>query len=281
MITATPLPDGGIYFGQKPRGPTVYLDQWMWCRLSEGPQLRDKFVRVAASRQSCVMYSLASLMELAQIADQGQLDTLSGLMDTLDYGFVESDPMKVTSLEKKHEVRPGVFQGRNPAVDLDLLNYAVRKHYPPIPTMSALLRDLKEEVPSRDTAIADRLHRGLTPMVERARRDTAVLARAKSKNRERKLGRTGPPYTQDILRCLNFYLVANETMKMTPTEWMDVFHMVVPVAYMEFVVLDKRWVNFVRNHLPVQPPSIARVYGPAEIDLFLSELESLPSEVAL
>jgi hypothetical protein len=226
------------------------------------------------------MYSLASLVELAQIADQGQLEVLAALMDGLDYGFVQSDPTIAISLEKKHETKPGVFQGRHPAADLDLLNYAIRKHYPPVPRMSALLRDLKQEVPSRYAAIADLLHQHLTPMVVSAKRDAQALARAKAKNRQRKLSRTSAPYTQDILRCLNFFLVANETMKMSRTEWMDIFHMVVPVAYMDFVVLDKRWANFVRNHLPLRPPNIARVYSPGEIDLFLKDLASVPSEVA-
>ena len=280
MITAMALPEGGISFGQNPHGPTVYLDQWMWGQLSQDQALRNRFLGVAASRQSCVMYSFASLMELAQIADQGQLDVLAALMDELDYGFVQSDPVETILLEKKHETKPGVFQGRHPAVDLDLLNYAIGKHYPPVPKMSALLRDLKNEVPSRYAAIADHLHQHLTPMVERAKRDTKALARAETKNRERKLGRTSAPYTQDILRCLNFFLVANETMKMTRNEWIDIFHMVVPVAYMDFMVLDKRWANFVRNHLPLRPPNIARVYSPGEIDLFLIDLASAPSKAA-
>lgn len=280
MITVMPLPEGGIYFGQNPRGPTVYLDQWMWGQLSQDPSLHARFVAAAASRQSCVMYSLVSLLELSQIEDQGQLDVLAALMDELDYGFVQSDPMEAIRLEKMHETKPGVFLGRHPAVDLDLLNYAIRRHYPPIPKMSALLRDLKKEARSRYAAIIDHSHQSLTPMVERAKRDTEVLARAKAKNSARKLSRTSPPYTQDILRCLNFFLVANETMRMTGTEWMDIFHMVVPVAYMDFVVLDKRWANFARNHLPLRPPNIAHVYCPSEIDLFLKDLASIPTGMA-
>lgn len=281
MITTMTLPEGGIYFGQNSRGPTVYLDQWMWGQLSQDPSLRMRFVAAAASRQGCVMYSLVSLLELSQIADQDQLDVIAALMDQLDYGFVQSDPMETILFEKKHETRPGVFQGRNPAVDLDFLNYAIRQGYPSVPKMSALLQDLKKVARTRYAEIADLSHQRLTPMVERAKRDPAVLDRAKAKNSARKLSRTSPPYTQDILRCLNFFLVANETMRMTKNEWMDIFHMVVSVAYMEFVVLDKRWANFVRNHLPLSPPNIARVYSPGEIDLFLKDLASAPTEVAL
>ena len=103
--------------------------------------------------------------------------------------------------------------------------------------------------------------------------DSAVQARAKAKNKERAVMRKGPPYTDDILRMLNFFLVANKTMKMDSNEWMDILHLVVPVAYMNYVLMDKRWINFVRNHLPFTPPDIATVYGPAEIDGFLEALD--------
>ena len=273
MITSRPLPDGQIFFEQKSVGPTIYLDQWMWCHLSEDSDLLTRFVQTAAARQSCIMYSIASLMELAQIEDLGQLHALEEVMDSLDFGFVEMDPVKVIALEKQHELETlGVFNGRHPAADLELLDYAIRRQYPAIPMMSTILKDLKQEIPARYSAMADRLEESWTPMIERARADSAALARAKAKNRERNVCRAGPPYTDDILRTLNFYLVANETMKMNRNEWMDILHLVVPIAYLEFVALDKRWIHFVRNHLPLSPPNIASVYSPAEIDTFLEDI---------
>ena len=57
---------------------------------------------------------------------------------------------------------------------------------------------------------------------------------------------------------------------MSGNEWVDVFHLVVPVAYLDFVALDKRWIHFVRNHLPLSQPSIANVYGPGELESFIT-----------
>ena len=274
MITYRRLANGKIFIEQKPAGPTIYLDQWMWCRLSEDADLRGRFVEVAVSRCCCIMYSIASLMELAQISDRGQLEALADVMDSLDFGFVEMDPNQVIALEKRHESdKLGIFNDRHPAADRELLDYAVRRHYPAIPKMSALLKDLKQEIPARYSAMTDRLEASLTPMIERARADSIVLKRAKTKNKDRNIRRAGPPYTEDILRALNFFLVANETMKMNRNEWMDILHLVVPVAYFEFVVLDKRWIHFVRNHLPLSPPNIATVYGPGQIESFLMDLE--------
>jgi hypothetical protein len=36
------------------------------------------------------------------------------------------------------------------------------------------------------------------------------------------------------------FAVVNEDMKMTPPEWIDLLHTIVPVAYFDFVLLDKR-----------------------------------------
>lgn len=274
MITSRALANGQIAFEQKAVGPSIYLDQWVWCELSEDDDMRKRFIRSALSRNCCIMYSIASLMELAQISDQGQLRALAEVMDSLDFGFVEMDPSRVIALEKQHESETtGVFNGRHPAADLDMLNCAIRRHYPLMPKMSAVLRDLKQEIPSRYKRIADRLEESLTPMVERAKSDSIVLARAKANNRERSIRRSGPPYTEDILRTLNFFLVANEKMKMSGNEWVDVFHLVIPVAYLEFVALDKRWIHFIRNHLPLSPPNIATVYGPGELESFIQGLD--------
>jgi len=273
MIKSHQLSNGKIYVEQKAHGPTVYLDQWMWCRLSKDSDLRDRFIEAATARQSCIMYSIASLMELVQIQDDDQLLAILEVMDSLDFGFIRIDPVQVIDLEQQHESETlGVFNERHPAMDRDLLNYAIRRHYPDIPVMSTILDDLKEEAPTRYSALSDRLAASWTPMVNRARSDLAVLERAKNNNRERKLCRPGPPYTEDILRILNFFLVANETMSMNRNEWIDILHMVVPVAYLEHVVLDKRWLNFIRNHLPLSPPNIARVYGPHEIELLLQDM---------
>lgn len=230
--------------------------------------------RCLGSAVSCIMYSIVSLMELARISDQGQLRALAEVMDSLDFGFVDMDPSRVIALEKQHESQTtGVFNGRHPAADPDMLNCAIRRHYPLMPKMSAVLRDLKQEIPSRYMGAADYLKERFTPMLERAKADSTVLARAKANHRERSIRRAGPPYTEDILRALNFFLVANERMKMSGNEWVDVFHLVVPIAYLEFVALDKRWIHFVRNHLPLTPPNIATVYGPGELESFIRDLD--------
>lgn len=194
MITSHTLENGQIVFEQKAVGPTIYLDQWMWCNLSEDDVLRKRFVKSALSRNCCIMYSTVTLMELAQISDQGQLHALAEVMDSLDFGFVEMNPNQVIALEKQYESRvTGVFKGRHPAADPDMLNYAIRRHYPSMPKMSAVLGDLKQEIPSRYKRMADRFEESLTPMVERAKADSTVLARAKANNRERSIRRPDHP----------------------------------------------------------------------------------------
>ena len=105
MIISRALANGQIAFEQKAVGPSIYLDQWVWCELSEDNDMRKRFIRNALSWNCCIMYSIASLMELAQLSDQGQLRALAEVMDSLDFGFVEMDPSRVIALEKQHESR--------------------------------------------------------------------------------------------------------------------------------------------------------------------------------
>lgn len=76
------------------------------------------------------------------------------------------------------------------------------------------------------------------------------------------------PYTKDIYRLAIDFVVVNETMKMPSKEWIDILHTVVPVAYFDFVMLDKRWYHFIRTVFPLSPPDIANVFSKPEIDKF-------------
>jgi hypothetical protein len=248
----------------------------MWCRLSEDTLLRESFINIARQKNCCLMYSMASLMELSQITDPDQLLALKQIMDAVDFGFIEMDPNKVIALERQHESnKSGVFVGRHPAADHELLNYIIKRKFLTSPRMSDLFEDLKQEIPDRYRSIMEGLATSWTPMLKEARNDTKALARAKRYNRTQIVSRPGPPYTEDIFSRLIFFLVANETMSMNRNEWVDILHLVVPVAYLNFVMLDKRWVHFVRTHLQLLPPSIAKVYGPKEVNIFLQNLNEV------
>ncbi len=91
------ITDDGVSIEQVTSRPSIYLDQWMWCLLSEDSVLRKSFIDTASGVNATLMYSLATLIELALIKDKTQINAIIEVMDSLDYGFSDSNPSRVIS----------------------------------------------------------------------------------------------------------------------------------------------------------------------------------------
>jgi hypothetical protein len=266
----------GISIEQVTSRPSIYLDQWMWCLLSEDAALRNRFIKTADEANATIMYSNATLIELALIEDNKQIDAIHEVMDSLDYGFSDSNPSSVIKKEEKLKIPGGgAFKGNNPCCDLELIkNYFLNRMDPLKPfQLSAILPKLKADVESGKFREMGQRFEDLTPIVFKARNEPVALSRAKKRHSRKELFREQKPYTKDIYRLALDFVVVNETMKMPSREWFDFFHTVVPVAYLDFVMLDKRWCHFVRTVFPLSPPDIANVFLEREMDEFLSEIK--------
>ena len=248
----------------------------MWCLLSENSALRERFIKTAGKANATLMYSFATLIELALIKDVEQISAIIEIMDGLDYGFSDSDPSRVIKREEELKI-PGAiaFYGGNPCCDLELIkNYFLNVMDPLKPfQLSAILSKLKEEgEPETFREMGQRFGKNLTPIVLKARNDPGALERAKKRHSKKNLHRKHMPYTKDIYKLAIDFVVVNESMKMTSNEWIDLLHTVVPVAYFDFVLLDKRWCHFIRTVFPLAHPDIAQVFSQREIDKFLDEI---------
>jgi len=254
----------------------LYLDQWMWCLLSEKSDLRKRFIEIGKKVGAAIMYSFATLVELALIEDKEHTKAIIDVMDSFDYGFSDADPSRVIHREQKLEVpQGGAFREMNPCCDVELIKHYVLKVMDPLKPfqISAILPKLKEEGKSETyREMAQRFAANLTPTVLKVRQNLIALAMAKKRHSKMKLLRKKPPYTQDIYRLAFDFVVVNETMTMTPNEWVDLLHTIVPVAYFDFVLLDKRWCHFIRKVLPLKPPDIAQVFSPRDLERFLTGL---------
>jgi hypothetical protein len=276
MLRYSGVTKEGVSVEQITSRPSLYLDQWMWCLLSQNGDFRKRFIEIGNKVGATIMYSFATLIELALIQDQEQIEAILQVMDGFDYGFSDADPSRVISREQELEApQGGVFRKLNPCCDVELIkNYVLNVMDPLKPfQISAILPKLKAEGKSgRYREMAQRFSANLTPTVLKARQDSIALARAKKRHSKMKLLRKNPPYTQDIYRLALDFVVVNETMEMTPNEWVDLLHTIVPVAYFDFVLLDKRWCHFIRKVLPLKPPNIAQVFSAGDLEKFLSGL---------
>lgn len=274
--------DDGVTIEQVTSRPSIYLDQWIWCLLSEDSILRNRFIKTAEEAKATIMYSNATLIELALIEDTKQIDAIHEVMDKLDYGFSDFNPSRVIKKEQELEIPGGgaFINNLNPCCDLELIsNYFLNRMDPLKPfQLSAILPKLKGDVESGKFREMGKRFEGLTPIILNARNDPEALSRAKKRHSKKELFRNHMPYTKDIYRHAIDFVVVNENMKMSSNEWIDLLHTVVPVAYFDFVMLDKRWCHFIRTILPLSPPDIAYVFSQREIDNFLTKIKDFEEE---
>lgn len=283
MLRYKDLTDGGVTIEQVTSRPSLYLDQWMWGLLSEDSDLRNKFIKTAGEANATLMYSSATLIELALITDRKQIDAIHEVMDNLDYGFSDFNPSRVIEKEERLEIPGGgAFYELNPCCDLELIkNYFLNRMNPLKPfQLSAILPKLRADMEYGKFRQMGNRFEDLTSIVLKARNDPDALSRAKKRHSKKELFRKQMPYTKDIYRLAIDFVVVNESMKMPSNEWIDLLHTVVPVAYFDFVMLDKKWCHFIRTILPLSPPDIANVFSQREISELLNQIEVVNEHTA-
>jgi hypothetical protein len=115
--------------------------------------------------------------------------------------------------------------------------------------------------------------KSLFPIIERARNNINALSNAKKRFRKRKekANTYKFPCTEFLWESCIDYIAINENMKMLDKEWRDIFHTIVPASYCDFLLIDKRWLNFIKS-TGLNPPQISKVYAQRNLSEFLKDL---------
>lgn len=261
------------------RSPMVYLDHWALNDLSLNPDLRDRFVRAMNDNGGTLRLSVVNMTELSKQADLTQVESILNMIRSIeDCGLINIDPSQVINKENKLISDPEViFQVKNPSADLDLIlehlkagNHSYTWH------VSDIIASVIDELSSRrlsksnDKFLLDTKH-----LLETGRNDTECLERAK--NRFKRLKKLGPKYqaaTRELLQLTVDFVMRNKNMKMGQySEWNDIFHLIVPVAYCDIVMLDKRWTNFL-DQVGFSFPKIAMVFNKRSIESMFEQIEN-------
>lgn len=274
MIRYKQVTDKGIEIEQVACGPTTYLDNWALDLLSSDHTLAKIFTHLLDELGGTLTISIINILEIVGRSDKKQVSDILRFIDSVDGAFIDINPTSV--VKREHELRHidrSVSQ-RSPCADLQMLGVLTDIHNPLKPfNISEVVLELQKEMKENRYVFQEDFERELFPRITKARNDPSTLSKAKNrfKNKNKRI-RTEFPYTEDLLsRCIDF-ITSNETMKMPDKEWRDIFHVVVPVAYCDFVLIDSRWIAFVRS-TGLKNPEIAKVYGQKELQDFLNELK--------
>ena len=251
--------------------PTVYLDTWALFDFIEDDSIANKFIKILNNLGGTLMLSIMSVLESVGLKNQKQFQCLCDLIDSLGIdkvALLDFNFMRVITKEK-------IYKKISPAIDCGLLDSFIRIHKPEKHLkVSEIFLAYRQDL-ENGKVLNEKWEEDLFPIVKRARNDINALSNAKKRFRRRKekANTCKFPCTEFIMETCFDYITINENMKMPDKEWRDIFHTIVPVAYCDFVLVDKKWLNFIKSS-GLEYPQIAKVYAQRNLSEFLKDLES-------
>lgn len=277
MISLTVDEDQDLDFSQQDVAPTVYLDHWAMRTFASDNELGDRLVDALKKGEGTLAISLLNLGEFAKVSDLGQAEEAESLIERAlpNIFFIDIDIAQVIKREDD------LLAGGEPCAphscteivplltDLDIQSVA------PF-TARNLLRGIQEQ------SIADAFEQLANSIVSdlRQKRDRLTNDRG-YRNSVRRLPvgpaiQRGTRYIRDEL--VRAIIIDTQT-PINTNHAVDLLHATVPVAYCEFVLLDKHWetqVSRVKARLDdaAMGVPIAGVYSAKDdgIERFLSAL---------
>jgi len=251
--------------------PTVYLDTWALFDFIGDNELADRFVKILNNLGGTLMLSMISVIENMAIDNQEQIQNLYKFIDSIEVAFLDFNFTRVIRKEK-------INKKISPAIDLELLDAFMQIHESENPLkVSEIFSAYRQDLES-GKVLEENWEQSLFPIIVKARNNTNSLSNAKKRFRKRKekANTCKFPCTEFLWESCIDYIAINENMKMPNKEWYDVFHTIVPAAYCDFLLIDKRWLNFIKS-TGLNSPQIAKVYSRQNLNEFLKDLENWKS----
>ena len=258
--------------------PTVYLDTWVLFDFIKDDKLSDKFIKISNNLGGTLMLSIMSVLESVGLKNQKQFQCLCDLIDSLGIdkvALLDFNFMRVNVKEKIYKKTGGPFLKISPAVDFELLDAFIKIHKPEDPLKVSEIFSAYRQDLENGKVLEENWEQSLFPIIVRARNNINALSNAKKRFRKRKekANTYKFPCTEFLWESCIDYIAINENMKMPDKEWRDIFHTIVPVAYCDFVLVDKKWLNFIKS-TGLEYPQIAKVYAQRNLSEFLKDLEN-------
>jgi hypothetical protein len=253
--------------------PSVYLDTWALFDFIENDDLAKKFINILNSLGGTLMLSMISIIEAMTLENQKQILNLYKFINSVGTAFLDFNFIRVIKKEKKYKKNKGLFLKISPAVDFELLNAFTKIHKPEDSLKtSEIFLAYRQDLDS-GKVMEENWEQSLFPIIVRARNNINALSNAKKRFRRRKekANTCKFPCTEFLMEACFDYIAINENMKMPDKEWRDIFHTIVPVAYCDFVLVDKKWLNFIKS-TGLEYPQIAKVYAQRNLSEFLKDL---------
>jgi hypothetical protein len=248
--------------------PTVYLDTWALFDFIGNNELADKFIKILNDLGGTLILSRVSIIESMAIDNQEQTQNLYKFIDSIGVAFLDFNFKRVIKKEK-------IYKKISPAIDCGLLDSFIKIYNPENPfKVSEIFLAYRQDL-ENGKVLEENWEQSLFSIIVRARNNINALFNAKKRFKKRKESANTYkfPCTEFLWESCIDYIVINESMKMSNKEWRDIFHTIIPAAYCDFLLIDKRWLNFIKS-TGLSYPQIAKIYDKRNLNEFLKDLEN-------
>ena len=268
------LDDGKELLIEKMGRPIVYLDNWAINDISLNLTFRQRFIDIIKNRQGTLRISVSNIVELLKQTDTEQINSILDFINSVDSSLINTNFQEVITIENKILIN-GVDE--NPSNHLDLIRiYLLAQNWPERWSVSEFIRSVLENSSEKQfTESWDQFAKRMESFLNAVRTEKGYIE--KSKTRSAATRRTGKKYdrgTRELFQLGFDFVLQNQDMTMSSNEWHDFFHLIVPVAYCDIVLLDKRWTTFV-SQTKFNYPDIAFVFNRKTIEDFFHKLETV------
>jgi hypothetical protein len=239
--------------------PLVYLDTWAINDFVDNPNLFLKFKNALQNSNGTLCISIMTIYEIVNRTNIRQIQNIASMLDQLNWGYIDSNPIQVCKRENKLK-----YKSLASCVDEETFKFHVtrKKDFHPF-TTSEIITELANKFQKSNF---EKLNEKLTKFASKPE-NKKMISQWNSP-----LKKLIVPSTRDLWWKVHFYIL-NSGKKMTDTEWIDVFHLIVPCAYCDFVLLDKKWTeNFIKKIQNPQNVEIAKVFWRNKLELFIKSL---------
>jgi hypothetical protein len=236
MLTISIDNDGRLIATQRDSSPTVYLDHWALRELSTTPNLAERFVAALKPRKGALALSCTNLIEFCNVTDDRQARRAEELLEASlpHVFFLEMDPFLVQKREDQL-LRGG--SPRPPHEDRELFTTLLRLKPESVSVFTA--RSLLDGVRSGMGREANDLADTFVQQVAKLRSELEADSLFQATLRRPPIIQTIQRGTRLVLKELLRALILDRSTNLSRNHAMDFLHAVVPVAYCDFVMLDK------------------------------------------
>jgi len=270
------------------RRPRVYLDHWAIREFSSKSDLGNRLTSTLERSNGDLALSVLSFAEFAGLTDLAQAAAAERLVEGLlpHLFFIRFEPWEVLQREETFDAGRSI---QAPEGDEQVLEMVA--HLPGAGLSGWTIKGIFTEPSVRRDRLISTIESFEKSGVEGVRRLRDRLDKEKDLRRAKRRRLKDLAATRRATRPLLWELIteleANRAGEPTGNDMIDLMHTVVPCAYCDFVVIDRRWqlaVDRARERMveaDIDAP-VARVFSKPNdgLERFLNELEMFtPSKI--